>query len=303
MSSQLSPSNSRYSEDVQDIVKQQMDTLHKQAMEIAVVETRLAALRQEYNRLREELSPYLHTTIQMDSAKATHPFTNVTIGAPIHCCPQDILYVIFAFYLARDHQQIRTLLLVCKDWNYFVMNSPKLWTRLHIMDAYDLFDLKTRRSKESYILACMERSCDLKLDVRLDLQNFPDQFFLAREEIIACALDVLPKAQHQQFRELFDDGPLYFTAKHYTTQMERALERLVGPQGKHLERWGMLNLILPATSCDNIRERIWRSLVNVTPSLAAFEIRNPPESWDGVFPGLPEALYPDLSAAKKSSYT
>jgi hypothetical protein len=276
-----------------------MDTLHKQAMEIAVVETRLAALRQEYNRLREELSPYIDTTMQIDSVKVTLPSTNVTIAAPIHCCPQDILYMIFDFSLARDHQQIRTLLLVCKDWYYFVMNSPKLWTRLQIMDAYDLFDLKTRRSKESYILACMKRCCNLKLDVRLDLQNFPDQFSLAREEITTCALDVLPKAQHQQFRELFDDGSVYFTSKHYTTQMEQALERLVGPQGKHLERWGMLSLILPTTSFDDIRERIWRSLVNVTPNLAAFEIRNPPESWDGVFPGLPEALYPDLSAAKK----
>lgn len=281
---------------MQDIMRQQIDALHKQAMEIVTLETRLATLRQKYNRLRE-LSPYLDTTMQMDLA--TLPSTNVTIAAPIHRCPADILYMIFHLYLAQDHQQIRILLLVCKDWNQFVMNSPKLWARLHIVDAYDLFSLRTRHSKKSYISACMERSCNLKLEVKLYLQNFPDQFTLAREEFTKCALDVIPKAQHQEFQRIFDNGPSYFTAKNYTIQVEQALERLVGPRGEHLKRWGMLNLTLPTTLFNNIRERIWRSLVNVTPSLAVFEIRNPPASWDGAFSGFPEAPYPDLSAAKK----
>jgi hypothetical protein len=272
-------------------MEEQIGALHEQAMEILALETRLATLRQKYNRLREELSPY---TMQMDLI--TFPST---IATPILRCPEDILYMIFHLYLAQGHQQIRTLLLVCKGWNQFVMNTPKLWARLHIVDAYDLFTLRTRRSKKPYISACMERSCNLKLDVILDLENFPNQFTLAQQEITACALDVLPKFQHQHFRRLFDNETSYFIAENYTIQMEKALEHLLGPQGKHLERWGMLNLTLPSTLVDNIRERIWRSLVNVTPNLVAFEIRNAPESWDRVSMGLLGPHFLDLSAAKK----
>jgi hypothetical protein len=103
MSGQLLP-RSRYSEGMQDIVRQQINTLQKQKMEIVALETRLATLRQNYNRLREELSPYLDTRLTMQMGLVTIPSTNVTIAAPIHHCPQDILYMILDFYLARDHQ-------------------------------------------------------------------------------------------------------------------------------------------------------------------------------------------------------
>lgn len=56
------------------------------------------------------------------------PVDSPSMPYPIQESPKDILLIIFEFYLADDPRLVRRLMLVCKRWYSFIINTPQLWT-------------------------------------------------------------------------------------------------------------------------------------------------------------------------------
>jgi hypothetical protein len=191
------------------------------------------------NQLKEAQKERQRWEIQLASAKGRDYFNK---------CPVEILIKIFQLYLARNHQAISSLLLVCKRWYELVMKNPSLWNRIHLGISFTPGNQPFRLVP--YIQACKQRSENLKLDITLDLKDITDARewhrslieILLKEECNDCLSWVVSDFTYR-------DGSDY---QYHCSRFEQRIENmvkimrvLVGEGSKDMARWSTLRIALP----------------------------------------------------------
>lgn len=212
--------------------------------------TRLNALEMEIDKIQRELSEEEHI----------QPSHVASGRAPIHKCPDEVLLHIFSRYLETplgshrsQHPYIRRLLLMCKRWNYVIMNTSSLWARIEIIDPYALFDYPNKKSLVSYIKACVQRSKELPLDVELDLSFLPNVNAYIAKAIYNCDERILSGANGCDFASAIEEADFEdCCSRQYNRQWNTASDSIFGDESGNtiLGRYRMLKLTLPPDRFD-----------------------------------------------------
>ena len=187
-----STSARQYREDVSDAIQEKISLLMGQEHRISALELELNDLREQHNRLEQELEPY---RLQYRSAHQISAFpTTINDLCPIHHLPDELLYSIFKLYFQApyySHQRsIWTLLFVCKRWYTLIMGSPKFWSKIRVGDPFELFDFVNRRPRISYFNSCLSRSRGLPLDMEVHFETFDEMSYI-KEELFQHAKTII----------------------------------------------------------------------------------------------------------------
>jgi hypothetical protein len=132
--------------------KQKLVSLMK--IKIKILKDQLEAAENELRGLEAELQPK-NRLIYFLSSPRTKDIGNL---------PEELLVDIFRLALLDDHPRIYDLLLVSKQWNAIVMNTPCLWTTIDLV-LPSPSGIGTMESTEAYHNACIQRSGDMLLDI------------------------------------------------------------------------------------------------------------------------------------------
>jgi hypothetical protein len=218
---------------------------------LAALQTRLCQLRAECTNVERECAQLEHElghrSARIGSTGSSQAAALVlSTNAPIHRCPNEILIQIFNYYLEPfHHYHIRRLLLVCKRWHSIVMRTKKLWARIEIDNAVDLFGIETKTSLVPYVDACFERSQDLTLDVDLNLEDFPDLDEYITTSLYTCAKSIIDYPHPRSVLSNLDDIRWNCSSQWYESESKTILNSLFGTKSRHLVRYHKLVLHLP----------------------------------------------------------
>jgi F-box-like len=227
--------------------------------EVAELEEELASFRIE-DRGRNILLPRA-----MDTSK---------ILPPIDRLPVEILCLTFERYLISRHPSIRILLLVCKRWNQIISTTPRLWARIEVGDAFELFDFYDLKSRLPYISACIERSGDALLDVELDMRRLPTREGYIKAEMERVALSLLEDDEIDAALDIINEQS--YTAISPFPQLDAAIQLLIGQDCSSLKRWRTLRIQFP----HNTQARVtWEALTGDTTNLTTIHLENVSTHW------------------------
>lgn len=262
-----STSPRQYKEDVSDVIREKISLFRSQEHRISALELELNDLREQHNRLEQELEPYRlpYRTICQISA-----FSGA-LNDPclIHHLPDELLYSIFKLCIQGPYDDPRrtigTLLFVCKRWYTLTMSSPKLWSNIQIDDPFRHIDFVNRRSRISYVHSCLSRSQGLPLNVEIDF-GCVDEMGYIKEELIQHAETILHEDVHEGVWDQIcgQDWPL--GSSRFYEELDSFLDQLFGDEGQHLKRCHTLSIEFPDdfTPVDIICSRMAPNISNLT---------------------------------------
>ncbi|KIM26419.1 hypothetical protein M408DRAFT_330596 [Serendipita vermifera MAFF 305830] len=99
-----------------------------------------------------------------DSRGSPH---NGRFVAPADRLPEELLVAIFKVLIEPSPTLIGPLLLVSRFWHHVAVTTPSMWSRIH---SQPHSPDEVRRDTE-YVRAAVKNSCNLPLDVTIDLQS------------------------------------------------------------------------------------------------------------------------------------
>lgn len=286
-------------DNLKDATRQQIYRLLAQRKQVAELEAQLKALRKDTTHLEEELVPYKTHIMMMEKARRElDSQSEVHDGdlAPIHRCPDEVLQTIFELYLISSHDKIRCLLLVCVRWYEVIMDSPKLWARIHISCPISLFTHPKAQSKLGYIRACVERSRNVPLILDLDFLSFPSCSEYIKLAMRESAKAITDEGEHASICSRVGGLIWNYQSPLYVAKVDMIVDNLVGIQRTNLNRWSSLTLKLPTNR--DLAWNIWKRFGGSFPSLEHLEITNIPEQPQEEQPQL---FTPDFSNVRRLS--
>lgn len=223
----------------------QHDTIKKQRDLVETLETWLISAR-----------ACLH---EMERKHNVHCFSISRL--PIKKCPPELLLEIFKLYLGGSlypfgHPRIKSLLLVCRDWYQLVMDSPQLWARIEL--ALEIGgDESQLNALRPYVMACLNRSKGLLLDVVLRFESVDDA--AARIERLASK-----NASYFDEQGICVRNIDYQKLERLSSEISRTdfrfhlLSEIVGPQGLGIARWRSLEVDMPDYPLTHIVHDLFR---------------------------------------------
>ena len=286
-----------YKSDVSESIRLQIQQLHLQEARIVELEAELSQLRKAHGELERDLAPY----------RIESPFANITStqriplelcqveAAPIHRFPDEILCLVFKKYIFMQSNGpcIRRLLLVCRRWYMLVTYTAKLWARIEIRSALDLFDIGARKSLFPYIFACLDRSKNLPITVDLQMDNLGHEYYIA-EALVQQAKAIVDEDERDMIVDRIESQEWDFRSTWFDSQLEPVIERLVGADGEHIKRWETMTLYLPDD--EDMAIRVWNILARGLKAVKNVVLDNFPSA-------SPHIFVPDFGTVKKFDLT
>lgn len=268
-------------------LRKRVNLLHAKERKLADLEAQLRILREECDDIRLEISRYL---VQTDLNTGNGPLYTRK-GAPLSRCPDEILTNIFSFYLIDRHISIRRLLLVCKRWNRLIMRSPRMWARIQILNIDPFIEWPSEEPlARRYITACMNRSNNLSMDIRLNLSGLNLNAREYRRELARCstlgfgeyALEFEIDETDEIDEEVLCD--YVHSALHDLTSACHCLDRNPSDNsssgehcGSFIHRWSTLSITLPYQTITT--NYIWECISDVTSRLTTISITGYTGNW------------------------
>jgi hypothetical protein len=257
----------QFKEDVSDVIREKIGLFRSQEDRISALELELNDLREQHNRLQQELEPYRIQYCKM------HPILISPVALSdrsfINHLPEELLYSIFKLCILIPYDNHRapigTLLFVCKRWYTLIMSSPKLWSKIEINDPFELFDLINKQSQTSYIPSCLSRSQGLPLDIEIDFESFDENAYI-KGKLMEHAKTIIHEHEHLRFWSQIFCQEWNFSSFHFYEELDRFLDHLFGDRDQHLKRYHTLIIDLPQNSAvaDIICSRMAQNLSNLT---------------------------------------
>jgi hypothetical protein len=201
------------------------------------------------------------------------PSTSLIRESPIERCPDDILLLIFHECLNPRHDKIGHLLRVCKRWNHMVMNTPTMWARIQVTEVDQFFeDESSVRSTVSYVSACLERSCNLLLDIELNLMDIPSCSGYIESQARDFLRSIVDEEDHEEVDDVVDNIEWTFRSSEYETMLQQAFDGIFGQENLNLKRWKTLSLTFP--DAEEIAMDVWRKFKTPCPNLKIMKLQN-----------------------------
>jgi hypothetical protein len=254
------------SEAVQDKISQ-LSALDKLLTKIESEFEELFAARL---RLEIETTPYRLPSSPQNEEDLS---TSLIQESPIECCPDDVLLLIFHECLNPRHDEIGQLLQVCKRWNHVVMNTPTMWARIQVTEVDHFFEDESRvRLTVSYVSACLERSCNLLLDVELNLMDIPSCSGYIESQARDFLRSIVDEVDHEEVDSVVYNIEWTFQSSEYETMLQQAFDGIFGRENLNLKRWKTLSLTFP--HAEEIAMDVWRKFKTPCPSLKIMKLQN-----------------------------
>lgn len=295
----------RYQQDLPRPIQRKISLFSKQEKLMADLRAQLETLEREHGQLELELVPYLLNSLSIQPSSA--PKARISNAIAVHRLPEEILCMVFEYYLNSHHNRIRRLLLVCKRWHHLVMNSPKLWTRINLQHPERLLETYSQLSDRQYITACVERSQGLSLDVTLDFGSFPTASKWLQGKIQSCILaSIDPDDRYCEF-VTYTKNAIFFESPKYEAEVDTALQHISGKDNEHMKRWSALHISFNKSSTEEGPEFGWmlfRRLTGHTPNLKTLQIEGLLEyPFPISHPEWLSQILPDLSSITQLDFT
>ncbi|KIM31210.1 hypothetical protein M408DRAFT_64678, partial [Serendipita vermifera MAFF 305830] len=226
-------------------VQGKVERLAECRKQIANLESQLMQIKNERDQLEEELFGYRVDAKKEGPEVVRGQIMVATTSMNVQNLPNEMLILIFEYFLAINHRLIRRLLLVCKHWNHIVMQSPRLWGRVQLLPL----DYEYRYPFESllpYVEACLQRSQSVLLDIELDYVLLLTREEYIRNKVLATICEISndePNVIDQVYNLNCDFASPEYDA--YFDQTMKELSILIGPMGAHMEKWRSLRLRIP----------------------------------------------------------
>lgn len=247
-------------------VQGKVERLAECRKQIANLESQLMQIKNERDQLEEELFGYRVDAKKEGPEVVRGQIMVATTSMNVQNLPNEMLILIFEYFLAINHRLIRRLLLVCKHWNHIVMQSPRLWGRVQLLPL----DYEYRYPFESllpYVEACLQRSQSVLLDIELDYVLLLTREEYIRNKVLATICEISndePNVIDQVYNLNCDFASPEYDA--YFDQTMKELSILIGPMGAHMEKWRSLRLRIPWQDCI-LGLHILRMLCGAVPNL------------------------------------
>jgi hypothetical protein len=264
----------QYKEDVSDVIREKISLFRSQEHRILALEFELNDLREQHNRLEQELEPYRlqYRTMRQISA-FSDPLNDPCL---IHRLPDELLYSIFKLCirgLYKTHRRtIGMLLFVCKRWYTLTMGGPTLWSNIQIDDSFKFFDFVNRRSRISYVDSCLSRSQGLPLDIEVNFEEVDEMGYI-KAELIQHAEIILNENEHAEVSDQIHNQDWPLGASRFYEELHPFLDHLFGDNGQHLKRCHTLSIDLPDDF--TIMDIIFSRMAQNVPNLTSLKIDNP----------------------------
>ncbi|KAG8802577.1 hypothetical protein FRC18_007519, partial [Serendipita sp. 400] len=163
--------------------------------------------------------------------------TNSQTQLPI---PDDLLIMIFSHLVFPDPRQIDRLLFVCRHWYSVVVNTPVLWSVIHVSLRPNTQDPLLWAA---YCRSCIQRSRASPLDIAIDCQV--TYYLASRIRRAICAIwtgfNFIDPGTSSSFARSFLHFVPCYTSK-YFERYEAPIRALMGPGCAEITRWRSLRL-------------------------------------------------------------
>lgn len=264
-------------------IRRKIQALFLQDKLIEELTSRLFSAQLERGRLEKEIYEYRASV------------------APIQKCPEEILGIVFEYYLLENPRLICRLLLVCRNWYKVTVSSPRLWNRIPIKFVLELDAKSTFKSVEKRVDQCLTLSKSTPLELDLDFSEFISPEAGVRN-IICKFLSEYVAVDGMDFKiwleSLCIEEPEIITICQYNDALN-LLNRMIGDNGEVMSRWRSLDLCLPDDPF--LALKIIEHFKHATPNLVRLLIIDTWALWDFSKPA--EKLFPDLSSLQHFEVT
>ncbi|KIM32546.1 hypothetical protein M408DRAFT_19946 [Serendipita vermifera MAFF 305830] len=195
--------------------------------------------------------------MQLETAKKSRDLLEVewfrykASMAPIRKCPEEILLMVFEYYLSKNPRLVRRLLLVCRQWYQLAISAPRLWNRILIYVGEEWDVDNACKSIRMWVERCLTRSKPLLLDITLDFSVIGDPVTKIRSKIVKSlyeelngdVIDLVNDWAATLHVDTLDDPDVISVYQFH--HLFDLLNILVGHNGKNMSRWRSLELHLP----------------------------------------------------------
>lgn len=227
------------------------------------------ATEQEVKRLKDKL-------IQYESVK---PLS----AGPIEKCPQELLSIIFKYFILDRPSHVRRLLPVCRRWYDLIIQDPQMWNTIRIVVPYHEWDVESRtQSIKPLIRSCLERSRSALLHVDLNLTHLDvprdliverlyQGFWKASEDAGPESTDLLfDWLDDLDYEDLLNNDN--FIAECIPDHVFDLIDLISGQNGENMERWQTLKIAFPMHP--ELAPLLWPKLLHPTLSLSDIQFTN-----------------------------
>lgn len=221
----------------------------------------LQNINEKIERLEAELSKARQERERLENDIAKHRAS----ATPIDRVPSEILTLIFEKYVKHQPTNVRRLLQVCRLWYRLAIDTPSLWTYIHI--RANLSDPMSYTSNLRYVQVCCKRSKSALLHIDMDFRCFPTHYEYVDNRLYPILWELTEGTQH------WSDAIPGFKSLAYERIVTKYV-RMVNLIASHMKRWQTLRIVFGYDSeVGEIFQAVWPLLRGRTPKLTELAVK------------------------------